>query len=73
VRFLFRLKPHYARGVGVLPVMAYTKGHRPKGVPFLGFMYMKGYSLKYMIRIGNSVIWVCERAQRAEQKNFMAL
>ena len=24
-------------------------------------------------RLGKSVIWVCERAQRAEQMNFMAL
>ena len=24
-------------------------------------------------RVGKSVIWVCERAQRAEQVNFMAL
>ena len=24
-------------------------------------------------RVGESVIWVCERAQRAEQMNFMAL
>ena len=24
-------------------------------------------------RVGKSVIWVCKRAQRAEQKNFMAL
>ena len=27
---------------GVLPVMAYTGGPRPKGVPFSGFRYMKG-------------------------------
>ena len=24
-------------------------------------------------RVGKSVIWVCERAQRAEQMNFMGL
>ena len=29
-------------GVGVLTMMAYTGRLRPKGVPFLGFRYMKG-------------------------------
>ena len=27
---------------GVLPIMAYLGKLRPKGVPFSGFMYMKG-------------------------------
>ena len=38
------------RGV-VLPIMAYTGRLHPKGVPFSGFRYMKGYRfylLKYM-------------------------
>ena len=37
--------------VGVLSVVAYTGGLRPKGVPFSGFRYIKGYEfylLKYM-------------------------
>ena len=36
---------------GVLPVVAYTGRLRPKGVPFSGFRYIKGYAfylLKYM-------------------------
>ena len=37
--------------MGVLSVVAYTGGLRPKGVPFSGFSYIKGYEfylLKYM-------------------------
>ena len=37
--------------VGVLSVVAYTGGLRPKGVPFSGFRYIEGYEfylLKYM-------------------------
>jgi len=30
------------RGVGALPIMAYTRRLHPKGVPFPGFRYMKG-------------------------------
>ena len=29
-------------GGGLLPIMAYTGRHRPKGVPFSGFRYIKG-------------------------------
>ena len=31
------------------------------------------FRLQVYERVGKSVIWVCERAQRAEQMNFMAL
>ena len=37
---------------GVLPIMAYVGRPRPKGVPFLGFRYMK--------RVGKSAILVCK-------------
>ena len=30
------------RGEGVLPTMAYTGRLRPKGIPYLGFMYIRG-------------------------------
>ena len=45
---------------------AYTGKLRPKGVPFSGFRYYErvGISLvEVCIRVGKSVIWVCERAQ----------
>ena len=32
----------FPRGLGVLPIMAYTGRLRPEGVPFSGFRYMKG-------------------------------
>ena len=48
-----------------LPIMAYTGRHRPKVV---GILLVEVYE-----RVGKSVIWVCERVQRAEQMNFMAL
>ena len=41
---------------GVLPIVAYTRRFRPKGVPFSGFRYMQGlgiYFLKYMNGYGN--------------------
>ena len=31
------------------------------------------FGLQVYERVGKSVIWVCEMAQRAEQMNFMAL
>ena len=52
-----------AVGGGVFPIMADTGRLRQKGVPFSGFRYTKAkgfHSLKYM-KVGKSVIWVCER------------
>ena len=43
--------PAYPGPGGVLPIMAYTGRLRPKGVPFSGFSYIKGWGfleLKYM-------------------------
>ena len=63
------------RGV-VLPIMAYTGRLHPKGVPFSGFRFFERVHIllvEVYERVGESVIWVCERAQRAEQMNFMAL
>ena len=59
----------------VLPIMAYTGRLRPKGVPFPGFRYIKGQGFYTEVyeRVGESVIWVCKRAQRDEQMNFMTL
>ena len=49
----------------MLLVMAYSGRLRPKGV---GILLVEVYK-----RVEKSVIWVRERAQRAEQMNFMAL
>ena len=58
-------------------MMAHTGRLRSKVVPFPGFRFMKvkeGISLVEVYeRMGKSVIWACERVQRAEQMNFMAL
>ena len=59
------------RGGAVHPIMAHMGRLRPKGVPFserAGILLIEVYE-----RVGKSVIWVSERAQRAEQMNFMAL
>ena len=56
--------------------MAFMRMICPKVVPFSGFRYMKGLRIllvEVYERVGKSVIWVCETAQRAEQMNFMAL
>ena len=56
-------------GVGLLPILAHTVRLRPKGLPFLGCRYTDervGILLVEVYeRVGKSVIWVCERAQRA--------
>ena len=52
---------------GVLPMMAYTGRLRPKGVPFSGFRYMKGYSLSLSgvyKREAKSVISVGKNSQK---------
>ena len=57
-------------------MMAYTGRLRPRGVSFSGFRYMKGLGISLVEvykRAGKSVIWVCERAQKGQQINFMAL
>ena len=58
---------NWGGGVGGAPYDgAYTGKLRPKGVPFSGFRYYErvGISLvEVCIRVGKSVIWVCERAQ----------
>ena len=48
----------------------------PKGVLFSGFRYNERVGIlltEVFKRVGKSVIWVCEMAQRAEQMNFMTL
>ena len=49
---------------GLLPIMAYGEAQPKRGTFF---------RLQVYERVGKSVIWVCERAQRAEKVNFMAL
>ena len=52
---------------GALPIIAYTGRLHPKGVSFSGFRYMKRVGILLVdvnIRVGKSVIWVCERAQK---------
>ena len=59
--FYYLSRDRRARGGGALPIMACKERLRSKGVPFYGFRYVKGqgfYLLKY-------IIWVIERAQRA--------
>ena len=61
---------------GVLPIMAYTGRLRPKGVLFLwlqvyqrvGILLVEVYE-----RVAKSVIWVCKRARKEKQMNFIAL
>ena len=63
-----------AVGGGVFPIMADTGRLRQKGVPFSRLqVYEKGgiSLVEVYEREGKSVIWVCERAQGAEQMNFM--
>ena len=52
-------------GGGLLPIMAYTGRLRPKGEPFSGFRYMKGYGfhlLKYMK--GREICHLVKRPKR---------
>ena len=63
-------------GGEVLPVRSYTGKPHPKGVLFSGFRYNERVGIlltEVFKRVGKSVIWVCEMAQRAEQMNFMTL
>ena len=49
---------------------------RPKGVPFFMLqVYEKEWTSPTEVheRVWETVIWICGRAQRAEQMNFMAL
>ena len=66
-----------SRGGGVvLPLKSYTGKLCLKGVPFFRLQAYErvGISLVEVFkRVGKSVIWVCEMAQRAEQMNFMTL
>ena len=69
---------NYPPGGGgeVLPVRSYTGKLHPKGVLFSGFRYNERVGIlltEVFKRVGKSVIWVCEMAQRAEQMNFMTL
>ena len=63
-------------GGGVLPIMACMGRLRPKGVPFFMLqVYEKEWTSPTEVheRVWETVIWICGRAQRAEQMNFMAL
>ena len=55
-------------GEEVLPIMAYKRRLRLQVFERVGILIVEVYK-----RVGKSVIWVCERPQRAEQMNFMAL
>ena len=59
-------------GRGVLPMMAHTGNALPrKGYLFLAPGIWKGRDFNFLMevyeRVGKSVIWVCERAQRANR------
>ena len=64
-------------GGGLLPIMANTGRLRPKGLPFSDFRYQgKGSDFTcWSTWKGRGIchFFVGERAQRAEQMNFMAL
>ena len=55
-------------GGEVLPIMAYKRRLRLQVYERVGILIVEVYK-----RVGKSVIWACERAQRVEQMNFMAL
>ena len=55
-------------GREVLLIMAYKGRLRLQVYERVGISIVEVYK-----RVGKSFIWVCERAQRAEQMNFMAL
>ena len=66
------------RGGAVHPIMAHMGRLHLKGIPFSGFSHIIYKRVGILLievyeRVGESAIWVCERAQRAEQMNFMAL
>ena len=65
--------PRAGWGGGVLPLRSYAAKLRPKGVLFSGFKYNERVGIlltEVFKRVGKSVIWVCEMAQRAEKMNF---
>ena len=56
--------------------MAYTGRLRPKGVPFFGLQVYERVGISQVElyrREESTVIWVCERPQKGEQMNLMAL
>ena len=60
-------------GEGVLPLRSYAAKLRPKGVLFSGFRYNERVGIlltEVFKRVGKSVIWVCEMAQRARTDEF---
>ena len=65
------------RILGSFPVgTPYDSLYGKKEVPFSGFRNINwvGISLVEVYkRVGKSVIWVCERAQKGQQMNFTAL
>ena len=65
--------PRAGGGGGVLPLRSYAATLRPKGVLFSGFRYNERVGIlltEVFKRVGKSVIWVFEMAQRAEKMNF---
>jgi len=56
---------------GVLPIIAHMGRLCPKGVPFLGFKYMKGWGfhwLKYMKGYGIPSFWSVKRPKRTNSR-----
>ena len=57
-------------GLGLLPIMAYTGRHRPKGVPFqasdISLLYKRVWNSDDEVykRVGKSVISVCKKPQK---------
>ena len=74
--FIDNISSHGLESRGVLPMMAYTGRLRPKWGTFFRLQVYERVGISLVDvnkRVGKSVIWVCERAQRAEQMNFEAL
>ena len=73
----FYLDAQTRRGGGELPLIVYTSEEGPpeRGTFFRLQVYDRVEILLFEVygRVGRSVIWVCERAQRAEQMNFIAV
>ena len=71
----FYLDAQTRRGGGTPSNSLYEEGPPERGTFFRLQVYDRVEILLFEVygRVGRSVIWVCERAQRAEQMNFIAV
>ena len=66
---------YHTGGGGTPSNSLYEEGPPERGTFFRLQVYDRVEILLFEVygRVGRSVIWVCERAQRAEQMNFIAV